>query len=111
MCRFHREFLSHSRQQALELRRVAERSKAALPPMLHARTSHVFDGAPVLLGTPGDLARERDQAVDVPAIRAVHFLQRIQIGQPVAVDDDLVTSSYPFEPKQPKTRGLINLHP
>src|SRR5450830_1765039 len=50
----------------------------------------MLDRAPVLLGARRDLAREGDDAVGVGAIGAVELLQRIEIGEMVAVEHEIV---------------------
>src|SRR5450830_1255632 len=50
----------------------------------------MLDRAPVLLGARRNLAREGDDAVGVGAIGAVELLQRIEIGEMVAVEHEIV---------------------
>ena len=70
--------------------------------------ARVLDRAPVLLGAGGDLARVGDQAGGVAAIGAVEFLERVEIRQLGAVEDDVIAAPDLADAVERETDGVVD---
>ena len=71
----------------------------------------VPDRAPVLLGPRGNLANGGQHAVRVAAIHAIQLFDRIQVGEVLPIDHDVVRTWDPRDPVQRKTEPLVEADP
>ncbi len=70
----------------------------------------VLDRAPTDLGARGDLAEEGGQAVGVGAVGAADLLDRVQIGEVMAVEHEIVAAAHLRDPVDRKADRLIGHH-
>src|SRR5690606_21015921 len=66
---------------------------------------------PILLGPRSNLAHIGDDAIDVRAIGAVEFFQRVQIGQSSAIENDVAPAFDLRDAVGTKAKRLVERHP
>ena len=69
---------------------VRERAVARVSPN-HA--PGVLDRTPILLGAPGDLANVGNQSVGIRAVGAVELFERVQVGNVMAIEYQIISPS------------------
>src|SRR5450759_5746402 len=70
--------------------RIAVLEEARVPIVGGNDPAGVFDGATVLLAARRDLPEVRGKAVGVSALAAVQLLERVEVGEVLAVEDHVV---------------------
>lgn len=91
----------------LKSRLVAEIDEFGVAQVGVGDAAGVFDGAPMGLGPGGDLADPADQAIGIAAIDAIQFLKGVEIGQVLAVYDDIVAAMHLGDAVDGKAGGLV----
>jgi hypothetical protein len=62
---------------------------------------------PILFGPAGDFTHVRENAIRVSAVQAVELLDRIQVGEVLAIDDDIPPPRDPCDAVGTKANRLI----
>ena len=84
------EFFPESFQLLPVALSVAKIKKIPVPVMSPKNFSGMLDGAKILLRPGGHLTGIGDKAIGISAIVAVELFDKVQIGQPSAIEDDEV---------------------
>src|SRR5271155_1550591 len=82
--------------------------EAAIARVDTEHTSRVLDRTPVLLGTGCDLPNVREYPVRVGAIRAIQLLNRVEVGEVLAVECQVVDPAHTWNPIHRETYGLVH---